>query len=136
MRSVSCTNSIVFSQNDFPLSRSGKELRELWKICGHDEATIFSNYFWASITSSKLLSNNDFSSIGGSEKEYMNQNRGVNIVKIMNKMVENWTQGRWIPMNHVKSGNYFENYSHRIGDMGHIELDNPNSAYLVRPCCT
>ena len=28
------------------------------------------------------------------EKEYMNQNRGVNIMKIMNKMVKNWTRGR------------------------------------------
>ena len=32
-------------------------------------------------------------------------------------------------MNSVKSENYFENYSHRIGDMGHIESDNPNSVY-------
>ena len=29
----------------------------------------------------------------------------------------------------MKNGNYFENYSHRIGDMGHIESDNPNPAY-------
>jgi len=28
------------------------------------------------------------------EKEYMNQNQGVNIVKIIDKMVENWTRGR------------------------------------------
>ena len=28
------------------------------------------------------------------KKEYMNQNQGVNIVKIVNKMVENWTRGR------------------------------------------
>ena len=34
-------------------------------------------------------------------------------------------------MNSVKSGSYFENYSHRIRDMGHIESDNPNSAYMV-----
>ena len=32
-------------------------------------------------------------------------------------------------MNSVKSENYFENYSHRIRDMGHIESDNPNPAY-------
>ena len=31
-------------------------------------------------------------------------------------------------MNSVKSGSHFENYSHMIGDMGHIESDNPNSA--------
>jgi len=39
-------------------------------------------------------------------------------------------------MNSVKSGNYFENYSHRIGDMGYIESDNPNPAYIVGSCCT
>ena len=39
-------------------------------------------------------------------------------------------------MNSMKSGSYFENYSHRIGDMGHIESDNPNSAYMVGSCCT
>ena len=64
----SCTNSIVFSHNDFPLSRSGKELHEFWKFGGHNEATIFSNCCSASITSSKLLSNDDFSSIDGSWK--------------------------------------------------------------------
>ena len=32
-------------------------------------------------------------------------------------------------MNSVKSENYFKNYSHRIGDMGHIDSDNPHSAY-------
>ena len=61
-------NFILFSHNDFPLSCSGKELHEFWKFCGHDEAIRFSNYFWASITSSKLLTNDDFSSIGGSRK--------------------------------------------------------------------
>ena len=30
-------------------------------------------------------------------------------------------------MNSVKS----ENYNHRIGDMGHIESDNPNPVYMV-----
>ena len=103
MRSFSCTNSIVFSHNDFPLSFSGKELHEFLKFCGHDEAIRFSNCFWASITSSNLLSNDDFSSIGGHEKEYMNKNWGMNIVKIVDKMVENLTRGRCIPMNSVKS---------------------------------
>jgi len=37
-------------------------------------------------------------------------------------------------MNSVKSENYVENYSHRIGDMGHIESDNPNPAYTVGLC--
>ena len=39
-------------------------------------------------------------------------------------------------MNFVKSGNYFKNYSHRIGDMGYIESDNPNSAYMASSYCT
>ena len=34
-------------------------------------------------------------------------------------------------MNSVKSESYFENDSHRIGDMGHSESDNPNSVYIV-----
>ena len=34
-------------------------------------------------------------------------------------------------MNSEKSESYFENYSHMIGDMGHTESDNPNSAYMV-----
>ena len=36
----------------------------------------------------------DFSSVGGIEKEDMKQNRGMNIVKIVDKMVENLTRGR------------------------------------------
>ena len=32
------------------------------------------------------------------EKEYMKQNRGMNIMKIVDKVVENLTRGRWIPM--------------------------------------
>ena len=44
----------------------------------------------ASILFSKL----NFSSVSGQEKEDMKQNRGMNIVKIMGKMVENLTQGR------------------------------------------
>jgi len=39
-------------------------------------------------------------------------------------------------MNSVKSGSHFENYSHMIWDMGHIESDNPNSTYMVSLCCT
>ena len=39
------------------------------------------------------------------EKEDMDPNRGMQIV---DKVVENLTQGRWILMNFVKSGNYFE----------------------------
>jgi len=61
----------------------------------------------------------------------MNPNRGM---KIVDKVVENLTQERLIPINSVKSINYFENYSRRIRDMGHIESDNPNSAYIVGSC--
>ena len=50
------------------LSGSGKELYEFWKFFGHDEAIMFSNFFWASIASSKVLCKDDFSSIGGSRK--------------------------------------------------------------------
>ena len=39
-------------------------------------------------------------------------------------------------MNSVKSGSHFENYSHRIEDMGHIESDIPNPAYMAGSCCT
>jgi len=39
-------------------------------------------------------------------------------------------------MNPVKSENYFENYSHMIGDTSHIESDNLNPAYMIGSCCT
>ena len=85
MRSVSCTNSIIFSHNDFPLSRSRKELHEFWKFRGDDETIMFSNYFWAFITSSKDLSNDDFSLIGGLGK-------GVYESKLGNEYCENFRQ--------------------------------------------
>ena len=66
----------------------------------------------------------------------MDPNRGMNFVKIVDKVVESLTQGSGIPMDSVKSRNYFENLGYRIGDMGHIESDNPNSAYIVGSCCT
>jgi len=68
------------------------------------------------------------------EKEYRKQNWGMNIVKIMkivNKMVENLTRGRCIPIDFVKCGNYFENYGHKIGGMGCIDSDKSNLVYLV-----
>ena len=52
-------------------------------------------------------------------------------MKIVNNVVENLTRRRSISMNFVKSGSYFEKYSHRIGDMSHIESDNPNPTYMV-----
>jgi len=38
-------------------------------------------------------------------------------------------------MDSVKSENYFENFDHRIGGIGHIESDKPNLAYMVGLCC-
>ena len=69
----------------------------------------------------------------------MKQNREMNIVKIVNivdMVVENLIRGRWIPIDFVKSKNYFENICYRIGIMGHIESVNPSPAYMVGSCCT
>ena len=33
------------------------------------------------------------------------------------KSVENWTRESWIPIDFVKSWNYFENYGHKIRGM-------------------
>ena len=69
------------------------------------------------------------------EKEYRKQNRGMNIVKIVDKvdkedkLVENWTWGRWIPIDPMKSWNYFENYGYKIGSMGYIDSDKTNPAH-------
>ena len=66
---------------------------------------MFSNCFQASIASSKVLCNDDFSSIGGSGK-------GGYEVESGNENCENcgqlWTM-EVIPMNSVKSESYFEN---------------------------
>ena len=72
----------------------------------------------------------EFSSIGSSEKgvcetKYGKEDGGQGGWKF------DW--GRWIPMNSVKSENYFENLDPRIGGMGHIESDKPNPAYMVSP---
>ena len=75
----------IFSHNDFSLIGSGKELYECWKFCRHDEAILFSNCFWASIASSKVLCNDDCSSIGGSGK-------GVYESKLGNEYFENCGQ--------------------------------------------
>ena len=45
------------------------------------------------------------------------------------KLVENWTQRRWIPIDSVKSWNYFENYGHKIGGMDYINSDKTNPAH-------
>ena len=52
-----------------------------------------------------------------------------NIMDKEDKLVEHWTQGRWIAIDSVKSWNYFENYGHKIGGMGYIDLDKTNLAH-------
>ena len=58
----------------------------------------------------------------------------MNIMKIVDKvdkedkLVENWTRGRWIPIDSV-SWNYFENYDHKIGSMGYIDSDKTNPTH-------
>jgi len=61
------------------------------------------------------------------EKEYMKQN----VRRIVDKVVENLTQGRWIPIDSMKSWDYFDKFGHKSGDMGYIESDEFNLAYLV-----
>ena len=45
------------------------------------------------------------------------------------KLVEKWTRGRWIPIDSVKSWNYFKNYGHKIGGMSYINSDKTNLAH-------
>ena len=45
------------------------------------------------------------------------------------KLIENWTRGRWNPIDSVKSWNYFENYGHKIGGMGYIDSDKTKPAH-------
>ena len=45
------------------------------------------------------------------------------------KLVENWTQGRWIHIDSMKSWNYFENYGHKIGGMGYIDSEKTNPTH-------
>ena len=59
----------------------------------------------------------------------------VKIVKIVNKVVENFIRGRWILIDSVKSENYFENYGYKIGGMGCIDSDKANPVYLVGSYC-
>ena len=60
----------------------------------------------------------------------------MTIVKIVNKVAENLTRRRWISIDSVKSENYFENYGHKIGGMGHIKSDKLKSAYMIGSYCT
>ena len=112
-----------------------EKVHKVW--CGKDcELSKFWICCWDSSMSSILFFKSNFSSVGGTEKGVYESKSRMNIVKIVDKMVENLTRGRWILMNYVKSGSHFENYSHMIRDMGHIESDNPNPVYIVGSCCT
>ena len=59
----------------------------------------------------------------------------MNIVKIVDKvdkddkLVENWTRGRWTPIDSMKSWNYFENYGYKIRGMSYIDSDKTNPAH-------
>ena len=62
------------------------------------------------------------------------QNQRMNIVefvKIVNKVVENLTRERWIPIDFVTSWNYFEKFGYKIKGMGYVESDKFNPAYLI-----
>ena len=61
----------------------------------------------------------------------MNLENIVNKVDKEDKLVKNWTQGRWIPIDFVKSRNYSENYGYKIGGMGYIDSDKTNQAHYV-----
>ena len=50
--------------------------------------------FWASIASSKVLCNDDFFQLVVQKKEDMKKNRGMNIVKIVDNVVDNLTRQR------------------------------------------
>ena len=59
----------------------------------------------------------------------MNLGNIVDKVDKGDKLVEIWTQGRWIPTDSVKSWNYSENYSHKIRGMGYIDSDKTNPSH-------
>ena len=65
---------------------------------------------------------------GGTEYESWNI---VDKVDKEDKLVENWTRGRRIPMDSVMSWNYCENYGHKMGDMGYTHSDKTTPAHLV-----
>ena len=61
----------------------------------------------------------------------MNLGNIVDKVDKEDKLVENWTRGRWIPTDSMKSWNYSENYGYKIGGMGYIDSDKTNPAHYV-----
>jgi len=52
------------------------------------------------------------------------------------KLVDHMTKECCIPIDTMKSGNDYSSLVHSIETGAHIELDNPNSAYMVGSCCT
>ena len=66
----------------------------------------------------------------------MKQNQGMNILEIVDKVVEIFSRGRWLPMDSMDCENYFETYVHKIEGIGHIASDKPNPAYVVGSCYT
>ena len=61
----------------------------------------------------------------------MNLENIVDKVDKEDKLVENLTRGRWIPIDSVKSWNYPGNYGYKIGDMGYIDSDKTNLPHYV-----
>ena len=53
----------------------------------------------------------------------------MNMVDTGDKEVENLTRGRWIPIDSMKSWNYFGNYGYKIGGMGYIDSNKTNPAH-------
>ena len=51
------------------------------------------------------------------------------------KVIDYMTRGSFIPIDSVKSENYFGNYGYKIGGMGCIDLDKSNPVYLVGSYC-
>ena len=86
---------------------------------------MISNYFWVSNMAFILFCNSDFLQLVVLKKKYVKQNVGK---KMVDKVIDNLTQGRWIPTISVKSENYFD---HRIRGIGHIESKKLNPAYMV-----
>ena len=63
--------------------------------------------------------------------------RGKEYMKLdVGKVFDHNTRGSCIPTDSVKNGDDYFSLVHSIGTGAHIELENPNSAYMVGSCCT
>jgi len=54
--------------------------------------------------------------------------------KIVEKVIDNMTWGRYISTDSMKSGDDFTNSGHYSGNGNYIESDKINPAYLVGSC--